>query len=325
MAFSVSSLAAYTKDNENQLVVRSMFDGTTAALIMAKGNVQDGIKSTSEINLFATDATFQSDSSCGFNADGTTNITRRTLTVGKMKVQEVLCQKDLESKYTQLWLQKGSTYEKLPALFEKTYTETKASIIAEQLETAIWQGDTASGTNNLSYFDGFIKLLNVASGSTIAANASGFLGQAVIPSATGITETNVRNVVNAMWSALPARLQGKQNIYIFCGWDTFGKYVKALIAANLFAYNVQGDSQADGELKIPGTGYILKAVHGLDSTNRLFATRIENLFVGVDLKDEESRFEIWYSQDDRNTKFSAQWKMGVQVAYPAEVVQFILS
>jgi len=49
---------------------------------------------------------------------------------------------------------------------------------------------------------------------------------------------------------------------------------------------------------------------------------MSNIFLGVDLISEEDQFELWYSQDDRNVKFSANLKIGVQIAFPDEVVKF---
>jgi hypothetical protein len=49
---------------------------------------------------------------------------------------------------------------------------------------------------------------------------------------------------------------------------------------------------------------------------------MSNIFLGVDLQGEEERFEMWYSQDDRNVKFHASLKIGVQFAFMDEIVKF---
>ena len=53
-------------------------------------------------------------------------------------------------------------YDSVP--FEQEYSEKKAKTIAAQLETALWQGDTASGNVNLNKFDGLVKLIGAATG-----------------------------------------------------------------------------------------------------------------------------------------------------------------
>ena len=317
MAFSVGTLNDYTRENVDKLVMASLFDAKTQDLIRSEGNVMTGVKSSETINIIATDAFFQSDSSCGFNASGTTNITQRVVTVGKIKVQQQFCLKDLEAKFTQNALRSGSSDTTLP--FEQEITDEVAGKIAEQLETAIWQGNTASANANLNKFDGILKLLNAASGTVIQANASGFLGQAAVTGS--ITPSNVIAVSNAMWRAIPAKVKGKSDIRIFCGWDVFELLVSAYIALNLFAYTADRTS---GEFIIPGTSYKLTAVHGLDGTGRLITVRMSNLTLGTDLQGEENTFESWFSQDDRVNKLHVAFKMGVNFALPAEIVNFII-
>ena len=317
MAFSVGTLNDYTRENVDKLVMASLFDARTQELILSEGNVMTGIKSAESVNIISTDAFFQSDSTCGFNPSGTTAITQRILTVGKIKVDQQFCSKDLEAKFTQNALRAGSSDTTLP--FEQEITDEIAGKIAEQLETAIWQGDTNSANPNLNKFDGVLKLLNAASGTVIQANASGFLGQAAVTG--GITAANVIAVSNAMWRAIPVRVKGKQDIRIFCGWDVFELLVSAYITLNLFNYTADRTS---GEFIIPGTAYKLTAVNGLNGTNRMVTVRMTNLFLGTDLQGEENSFESWYSQDDRVNKLHVAFKMGTQVAFPAEIVNFII-
>jgi len=93
-----------------------------------------------------TDAVFATQS-CSFDASGTTTFTQRTVTVGKIKVEEKICPKDLEAYFTQEALKAGSTTEDFGnADFQKAFLDKKNVRIAAQLETAIWQGDTASVT-----------------------------------------------------------------------------------------------------------------------------------------------------------------------------------
>src|SRR6185312_15053291 len=103
-----------------------------------------------------------------------------------------------------------------------------------------------------------------------------------------ITTSTVKGIVNAMWLALPADVTGQDDIRIFCGWDTFNKYINAFTDQNLFNFAPAGSevSAANGVVIIPGTNYKLTAVHGLDFTNRLFSGRMSNFFAGTDLENE---------------------------------------
>lgn len=317
MAFSVGSLAAYTEQNEKQLVMSSVLGSKTASLIKDQGNVMLGVKNAETINIMDTDAFFQSGASCGFNASGTTTFTQRTVTVGKIKVNEALCMKDLEGKYLQKALPAGSQYTEM--IFAEDYSNRKAQKIAEQLEVALWKGDTASADGNLNKFDGIQKLVTAAGGSVVDANTSTYITGGPIAS---ITVSNVIAVFDAIYTAIPAKVVAKDDITIFCGMDVFRLYTVALKNANLFAYNL--DIKADSEFFLPGSTVKVVAVQGLNGTNDLYAMRISNLFIGTDLLNEEERFEIFYAKEADQIRYVSEFKMGVNFAFPDEIVKFIV-
>lgn len=319
MAFDVSGLANYTKENVDLLVTSSVFDAKTQQRIQQKGNVMTGVKSAETINRIDTDAVFQVGGTCGFNASGTTAITQRTVVVGKIKVNEALCPKTLESKYTQNALQNGSRPEAIP--FEVEYTDKKSARIAAQLETAIWQGDTASGNANLNKFDGLIKLIDAAVGP-VESNTAAFTTGGPIAVATGITEANVMAIVNGVFKAIPIAILSKDDVEIVCGWDTFRTYIMALTAANMYHYTADNDN---GEITIPGTNIKLVALNGLNGTNRLFAFRWSNIFLGTDMENEEEKWEIFFAKEADEVRFVAEWKTGVNFAFPDEIVKFTLA
>ena len=320
MAFVVSSLTNYTEENAAQLVASSVLGAKTASLIKTQGNVMVGVKSSETINIMDTDAIFQDGSSCGFTASGSTTFTQRTVTVGKIKVNEAICPKDLESKYLQKALPAGSSYDSI--VFSAEYSQRKADKIASQLETAIWQGDTGSANVNLNKFDGFAKLVNAASASVVHANTTTHYGTPLAASA-GITVSNVVAVLDAVYKAIPAEIVGKDDVAIFVGQDIFRLYTIALKNANLFAYNFDG--KADSELILPGTSIKVIATPGLNGTSKIYATDLANLFLGTDLLNEEERFELFYAKEADQVRFVSEFKMGVNFAFPTQVVDFILA
>jgi hypothetical protein len=317
MGFDVSALANYTKENEALLVTSSVLGAKTAALIKSAGNVMVGVKSSEKINIMETDAIFQDGASCGFNASGSTTFTQRTVTPGKIKVNEALCPKDLEAKYLQKALPTGSMYDSVP--FEQEYSEKKAKTIAAQLETALWTGDTSSVNVNLNRFDGLVKLIGAASG-VVAANASTFISGAPLSS---ITAANVISIFDGVYQAIPAKVVAADDMTIFCGQDLFRTYTVAL--KNSGSFNYQIDVKADSEFVLPGTTIKVIAVAGLNGTNKVYAMRLSNMFLGTDLLNEEEKFEIFYAKEADQVRFVSEFKMGVNIAFPDEVVKFILA
>ena len=324
MGFLVTGIPAYVEQNEQQLVTASLFEARTQQLILSEGNVMTGVKSSETVNRMDTDVFFQDDSSCGFLSSGTTEFTQRTLTVGRIKTQESLCPKDLEGKYLQKALPAGSNYDTMA--FAQEYTGRKAGLIAEALEVAIWQATgsgTYGGTNGLlNKFVGIKKLITDAGGTVVNANVTGFYGSGAPITAIDTME-KAQKAVLAVINALPAKVKGKADVRIFVGWDVFDLLIQKYVDLNLYHYNPGAVQNAtNAEFVVPGTSYKVIPVHGLNDTDDIYAFRMSNIFLGVDLTGEEDRFEMWYSQDDRNVKFSSQFKIGVQFAFMDEIVKF---
>jgi len=311
MSFNVTGLTNYTNEQSTELVVKSLFGSKTAAVLQAAGQVQVGVKSAEALNILSSDVFFQADG-CGYTASGNTTFTQRVITVGAIKVEETLCPKTLEAKWMQTQIAPGSP-EAVP--FEEQIGSEKASRIAKLLEVAMWQGDTAtSNTNpNTNRFDGFNKIIDAASASTVAGNTS---------SATAITVANVEGLVDDIYNVIPADIADAEDLVLFVGIDTFKKYTTALRASNLFHYAADSEGM---EIMIPATNIKMIGVGGLSGTNRMFLSRLSNLFVGTDLANEEEEYRFWYSQDNDEVRFRATMKYGVQIAFPDQLVQFTLA
>lgn len=312
MAYDVTALANYTKQEVTPLLVKSVLASKTIALIKAFGTVMTGIKSAQKINYMDTDAVFQNGAGCGFTPSGATAFTQREVTVGKIKVNEALCPADLESKYTQMALTAGSDYDAIA--FATEYSDLKAAKIAEALEVAVWSGDTGSVNANLNKFDGFRKIIKAASGVV-----DGNTGNVTVT--TGITKTNVEAILDAMIDATPAAIRDKA-LVIFAGWEVYRNYVKAMRDKNLFHAEVDGAS--GGDITIVGSNVKLISTPGLNGTNEMYMLEIKNMAYGTDLLGEEDEFSLTYAPEAEEVRFKAKFKAGVQVLFPAEIVKFEL-
>jgi hypothetical protein len=310
MALNFGNLAVYTEQQSLPLITKSLFAAKSASILTP----MVGVKSSKALNLLDTDAVFQNGDNCGFSASGTTTFSNRVLDAARIKVHEAICPKKLEDYWMQTQVLAGSNPESMP--FEQQYAEYKVGKIAEQMETAIWQGDTASGNtnSNTNQFDGFIKLINAASGTTISGNTG---------AVSGITNSNAFAVFQGVYNQIPTKILNKPDLRIVCGWDAFRKLVANLTTLNLFSYAPVVDG-VQGEITLPGTNVTVVALNGLNDTNRIFAMRLSNMFYGVDLLNEDEKFEIFYAKEAMEVRFVAEFKAGVQFAYADEIVNFIL-
>jgi hypothetical protein len=303
MAYDVSGLVNYVDQNNLSLLRKSFFANKTSKLV----TIQTGIKSAEALNQIDNTFSFQVDG-CSFSPNGTTTFSQRILTVGKIKIQEEFCPKDLNSKYTQMELAPGSADDKLP--FEEVFMGLITDQIAAKIETAQWQGDTASGNPDLAQFDGLIKIISGCTGF-ISGNTG---------AVTGITASNVIGVIDTVYENIPTQVLDKTDMRILVGFDVFRLYTVALKNSNLYNYPV---STQDFELVVPGTNVKIIALNGLNGTNKVVAARLSNLYYGVDLVSDEDNIKLWYSQDFQTVRLSINFKAGTQVSWCNEIVYYV--
>jgi hypothetical protein len=275
----------------------------------AANQVQVGVKSSAALNIIASTVFFQADG-CGYNPSGTTTFTQRTITVGAVKVEETLCPKTLEAKWMQTQIMPGSP-TMIP--FEEQIGNEKVAVIAQTLETALWQGDSASGNPNLNRFDGLNKII---------AAASPTLANAAPTTFTTVTSANIDEILDQVYANIPAAVAEKSDLVCFLGIDAYKLMLVNLKNANLFHY--VADAATTMEMVYPGTNMKLIGVGGLNGTNKIVAGSLSNFFLGTDLANEEEITKLWYSEDSDEVRFRLTFKYGVQVAFPSEVVYFTL-
>ena len=315
MALSFSGISAYTKQDIAPLLAEAVFSAKTQSLLKAGGILLPKTKSSVAVPKLATNANFQADA-CGWNTSGTTTLSQATVTVGKIKIEEAICPKDFEAYFSQEALRAGSTYEDFGwAEFQTKFAEQKNKMIAKQLEVGIWQGDTASGSENLKRFDGLIKQIDA--GSPVDANVSGFISGAPIST---LTQNNIVSALQGMYKAIPVEIVDAEDLHIFVGFDAYRLAVLAYQALNLFNYQV--DADADKMFVIPGTNVKLVAVNGLNGTGDMYATTLSNIAMAFDLEAEEDNYTIWYSKDNNEVRYRVAFKLGVNVAYTQFCVKF---
>ena len=309
MAFDVTALAAYVEQEDFALM--SQMQATGGMQDIAK--IQVGIKGSSALQFMNTDVVFQADS-CSRSASGTTTFSQRTITVGDVAIHEDLCVKDLNGFWAQTLVAQGCAGEEsLPTPIEQIFIEDKLNGIKNALDLADWQGDTGSGTNNLSYYDGWAKIIDAA-GTAVDGNPT------AITAGTGITDANVIGILQGMWKLIPESILAQDDLYFFLGSDVYRSYVNALINANLFHFIGE-----DGIATLFGTDVKVSRQVGLTGTNRIFLGRGSNFVLGMDGSDDEDSYKIRLDPvSEKSILYDACFKRGTQVAFPDEIVEFTL-
>ena len=310
MSFDVTALPAYIEQEDFDIMLKAQTDGRTAQLI----DSQVGVKDSSAMHYMTTSVTLQADA-CGLpTATDSTAFTNKTVTVAPIALHENLCTKDLNGFWLQTKVAKGQAGEEtVPGEIESLYVLDKMKTLSNVLETADWQGDVLSGTNNLSYYDGLLK--NIDAGSPISANAGG------ITVATGITVANVISILQEQYLAIPENILNETDVTIFVGQDVYRLYQMALVNANLFNFVSNEDTMST---KLYGTNVAIEGVNGLNASNRIITGRASNFLIVMDGDADEDSYELWYSREYKVNKFESSFKRGTAVRFDDEVVEFTL-
>lgn len=300
MAINVNALGNYVDEQRLPLIRKAVLGAKSAY----EFNLLTGVKGATALNLLSTDVQFGDGSTCGWNEAGSSTLSQRVLTPGAIKINMSFCEKQLLKTWANYEVKVAAGQKTLP--FEEDFMKGVGESIAEKLEKAIWQGDTASSDANLNKFDGIIKIAENASlASTISYSA----------------DDTVSAVVARVYEAIPAQAFNKGGVSLYMGADKYRKYIQELIAnGNLVITNAIADVAMPDSVLIPGTDVRVTYVNGLNGTNKMFATYKDNLYYGVDMTGDEEKYDLWYSKDNREHRLAVEFIAGVQIAFPDEVV-----
>ena len=299
MAINTSALTAYTEEHRLPLLRNAVIGSKTAKLF----NLQTGVKGATALNLLNTSISFGDGSSCGWNEAGTTSLSQRIITPGYPKVNMSLCDKQLLKYWTNYEVRVAAGQKTLP--FEEDFMNGIVEGVAATLEKAIWQGNTSSGDANLNKFDGIVKIAGAASvAATTAYNAA-----------------SISTTLNAMYAALPSAAFSKGEVVAYISDADYRKYIQELIAnGNLVITNGVNDVAMPESVLIPGTNVRVYGVAGLDGVSKAYMSYKDNFVFGTDLEGDEEKFDLWYSQDNREFRVAIEFTAGVQIAFPDMLV-----
>lgn len=298
MGFNKEALPLYVEQNSNKLIRDVILGSDTAK----EFTLQTGVKTQTALNLVSTNIVFQDGSKCGFDAQGESVLSQRTITANPIKVNMNWCDKELMNTALQHDVRVAAGQKAFP--FEAEFVGDVIGNVNNAYDRMLWMGDTSSLNAILKWTDGIVKHLTAADGITVSAQK--------------LTHTagNYKEAVDAVIKAIPSAVI--KNATVYMGWDFYRGYIMDLQAANL--YHNAGDGLTSGETFYQGSTIRIKAVSGLDSTGVIVAGDKRNFFHGVDMLGDQEKFDLWYSKDNREFRLAVEFNLGSQVAYPNKVV-----
>lgn len=285
MSIVKTSLPAYVEQHNSDLIAKMVFGARTTKYLTP----MLGVKGKSALHLLATSVTLGNGAACGWNEAGTSTLTDRNLVTKAVKVNMAFCDKTLIQTYAEYDVRIAAGQKTLP--YEENFINDVLDKYGYKLDQEIWQ-DSTNGLLALAAADSAVIGYQPASG------------------------TSKINAVNAALLAMPVDIING-NAVIFCSPEFARGYKLELIAANLFHYDPTADAD---EIVIPGSVVRLVAVPGLTGQKKMFGCNLEEVFYGTDTADDASKFEFWYSQDNREFRLAIEGVVGAQYAFGDHIV-----
>jgi hypothetical protein len=274
--------------------------------------VMPNVKFKSVIQKIATDAIIK-DATCDFDATSTVTLTERILLAEEFQVNLQLCKKD----FHQTWqgLEMGySAFDSLPASFADFLIGHVAAKVAEKTEQNIWRGVTA----NAGEFNGFATLLALDAALPSAQEVAG----------TTVTAANVIVELGKVVDAIPAKLYGSEDLYLYVSQNVARAYVRALggfgasgLGAN--GTNAQGTQWSNnGSLSFDGVKIFV--ANGL-ANNIVIAAEKSNLFFGTGLLSDQNEVQVIDMSPidgSQNVRIVMRFTAGVQYGIVEDIVTY---
>lgn len=300
MALDVTGLTDFNNEVAGELLVKSVYGGSTMEYI----TVKEGVKHQEPINLMEVDLQIQS-GTCVSNASGSLTFTQRDITVCPRTSFDGICLKDMDKKYLGIADLEAGSYNESFAL-ASNYAELLTSNFQKKNDQFLWAGDQAG-------CDAGYGLISIISGSTTGV---------VVPAGSGsqaITADTALDVMDDMLANLSSDVADREDITFFMGVDDFKAYVVGLRKANNFYYDPASIENRGGILEMAypfSPGVKVVGTVGLNGTDRVVLGPAKQIVAGTDLMSDFSEFQMWYDINTDQLKHRISTKLGVNIAYP---------
>ena len=318
LSLNVNALSVYTDQVQLPIIRNSIL----APTLMDCGiNYQEGVTEISALNIFSGTLTVKAGGACSaFSGSSNVNaLTQTYITVYPMLVEEEDCPDVFKNYWTKVITKAGSYNESDPDELNRIYVAYKKEQIAAYNEDSFFCG-ALSGTYSAS--------LNQTNGVLYQMESTSATASVIVAGGSysgGMTPANAINLFYNLKNAVPLNIVAEKDLTMFMNHAQFFNLTQALTTANYFHDWATSDGSKDGNYVIKnclGSNITVRAMRGLQYTNKIILTNASNLYLGTDLKGDSEQFRIWYSNDYNTVRTQIKWRLGAQVAFPQNVVLY---
>jgi len=247
------------------------------------------------------------DASCDFTNSGSVALSERILEPKELQVNLELCKSEFVSSWEALQLG-YSAFDEIPASFNDFLVSYVGGKVAEATETSIWQGDASTNGE----FGGFQAIIS-------ASAATGGAGDAIQSSASGsITSANVIAKLEALETAIPNAVYGKEDLVIYVPTNVVKAYQQALGANYANGWNNQ---VTVGQKPLDYNGIPLMHCPGM-SSSYMVAAQKSNLFFGTGLLSDYNEVRVLDMADldgSQNYRIIMRYTAGTQTGINSDI------
>ena len=219
------------------------------------------------------------DASCNFVTSGTVALSERILEPKELQVNLELCKQEFVDSWESLQLG-YSAFDEIPKDFNDFLISYVAGKVAEATETSIWQGTAATN----GQFAGLLPALS-------ASAATGGATDVIQSSASGsITSANVLSKLDALVSAIPDTVYGKEDLLIYVPTGVAKAYQQAL-AGGAVGANGWNNQMNVGEKPFNFNGIEIVLCPGM-TANYMVAAQKSNLYFGTGLLSDHQEVRV---------------------------------
>jgi hypothetical protein len=204
-----------------------------------------------------------------------------------------------------------SAFDSLPKNFQDFLLAHVIAKVAEKNEQNIWQGVNS----NAGEFDGLVTLAGADS-------------DVIDVSAASVTAANVIAQMGAVVDAIPSKIYGKEDLYLYVSQNVARAYVRALGgfgASGLGAAGINSQGTQwwnNGALTFDGVKVFV--ANGL-ADNRMFAAQKSNLYFGTGLLADHNEVKVIDMADidgSQNVRIIMRYTAAVQYGLGGEIVLY---
>lgn len=293
MALDVSALADFNNEVAGELLVKSVYGGSTMEYI----TVKEGVKHQEPINLMEVDLQLQA-GTCVSTPSGSLTFTQRDITVCPRTSFDGICLKDMDKKYLGIADLEPGSYNETFAL-ASNYAELLTNNFQKKNDQFLWAGDQAGCAASYG-------LKTIISGSTAG----------VVTAGTG--DATLANI-DTMLASLSDDVADREDITVFLSVAKFRGFVANLRTANNYYFDPASISNRGGIMEIAypfAPGVKVVGTVGLNGSNRIVVGPAKQIVAGTDLMSDFSEFQMWYDINSDQLKHRISTKLGVNIAYP---------